>query len=564
MTGTLESPSSEGLFGYLLSERVAPASWIEILKEHQKELSLAAPIDIEKRLWEVFTPRPYALKIYRGLPRVYRRDNPAQNRVKQNFADLGALKRCAAEKFVGQIYDKVQVTGEVVLFTWMIADGWGDFIAGGEALKILRARFPHVTFRWVCLSNTRFSLPKSEALCFSYDGAEPPMLSQEVLQCLSGADLILSIPTYYPHMEQVMQRLRERGSSPALACVGQYGYIESSWFHPRSGNTSMGLHFLEKGILIRGHENGSFGSLQSEKLLHTLFGNRSPHPGEIEQYLDATRLYLAYLVSPVGGAIYLHAVLHAEAMSDAPIDICTPDLGWFIKYVEKRGKEGKPPLEGWFRVKELEVHFEGKVHKMNVGPKGKRVRILCVGHLSDADFRLLVRLSNEFVAVRGDQSFSEVVAAGKAFFYDGAPHARFFVKDLVALAENRLREHRNAQILFRKMGKAFLHNLPLETGEWVEETAFQSKESWESIARAIGQAMQDPDTLVGFKKLSRILTEEHSFNSHLCHLVARTLYVRAHPSIKESEERVLRRFAELQSTLPQTLQTIAQELSTVV
>ena len=146
------------------------------------------------------------------------------------------------------------------------------------------------------------------------------------------------------------------------------------------------------------------------------------------------------------------------------------------------------------------------------------------------------------MAVRGDQSFSEVVSSNKGFFYEGRQHVRYFLKDLLALAENRIVMHASTLEVLRGMGKAFLHNLPAEQGEWVEETYFQTKEPLKEIAAKMGLCLRDPDCLVGFKKLNRILVEEHAFNDFLCHLVQRELLLRDHPEKRLLEEETMRPF----------------------
>ena len=363
--------------------------------------------------------------------------------------------------------------------------------------------------------------------------------------------------------DALMRTLQEFPSSlpmPRLVAIGQYGYLESSWFHPKSGHRSMGLHFLEKGVLIRKPIHPNFSRLENKRLLLTLFGKEEPGPFEIETYLDTHQFYLAYLLTPTGGAIYLHALLYAQAQNAQPIDICTPDLDWLIGHIEKQKKARRPFLENKFGIREVEVHYEGKVYVTRISSEGKKVRILCPGPIADADFRLLVRLSGDFVGVRGDQSFSEVVSANRAFFYDGAVHARYFVKDLLALAENRIASHRSSLSLFRGMSKAFLHTLPEETEEWVEETHFQEKEPWVLIAHSIGKALRDPEVVLGFRKLNQIIAEEHAFNPFLCQLVHRELAHAFSDQLAVFAEEQVSLFAHGHTSLPTLLQSLRKEM----
>jgi hypothetical protein len=154
----------------------------------------------------------------------------------------------------------------------------------------------------------------------------------------------------------------------------------------------------------------------------------------------------------------------------------------------------------------------------------------------------LLHLSSDFVAVRGDQSFSEAVSEGKAFFYDAREHACYFVKDLVALSSNRLHEFEGTLACIRGMGQAFLYNVRFQISEWVDESYFQEMEEWTSIALSIGLALQDPKTKEGFLKLNRILAEEFSANAFICQLVQRALCHKNHPEIGQLESAELALF----------------------
>ena len=110
------------------------------------------------------------------------------------------------------------------------------------------------------------------------------------------------------------------------------------------------------------------------------------------------------------------------------------------------------------------------------------------------------------------------------------------------------------------MMRAFLYNLPMGTGEWVEETDFHERQPWKEIALKIGAALQDPECLTGFKKLNRIIAQEHSFNDFLCHLVQRELFLRAHPETAAIEEESIRPFMEGSIPLSQAVDNLKKRL----
>lgn len=500
---------------------------------------------LEQQLLEGFPN----LRILRGLPRVYQKANPSLSYIKSDFSQLFYLKKLLLEKLLLPRYIAPK-SPKLCLFTYMLSDGWGDLIAHKEIYKILIKQFPDLT-SIVCVPKG-FTCNDSNSLVISYEKeCHPKEFPKEARFAIQNADLIVSTPTHYPFAEELKNYTDAR-----CLQIGQYGFVESNHFSPTSNHYSMGLHFLELGILTRQNvERGDFRNLENQTLLYTLFGTTTPQTVEIENYRASHSFYLAYLVSPIGGAVYLHSLLLSHK-SNHTIDICTPDIGWLISYSQLQKGENKPFFASDLGISDLEIHFAGKIHRRHLSKEGKKVRIICPGPLSDLDFRKLMILSEEFVAVRGDQSFSEAISANRIFFYDGARHARYFMKDLLALAENKLCHNLSSLSVFRAMNQAFAYNIPDETSEWVEETYFQQKEPWENIAKKIGSALLSPLTLKGFKQLNQIIKQEYSCNNSISQLISRELYYRAFPEREAFEKEQIERFAEGKQTLKEALLNI--------
>lgn len=542
-------------------------SFVDILENYQRLFSGKRNLPIEKKMLEAFSSLEFPLKISRGLPRLYKKDNPSISHIKQEFSNLPALKLLGLERFLLPVYDNIPIPtdAKICIFTYMLSDGWGDLVTHKEIISILKNKFPSFTIQSIICIPKRFSIKDCNldpsAIAIPYDKlCSPSLFPEKAIRNMQASDLILSIPTFYPHTEELKKILTKQKKSkagPHLLSIGQYGFIESEWFHPRSSNYSMGLHFLEKGILIREKtEKGDFRSLENQTLLFALFGTVTPQTTEIEAYLASHKFYLAYLVSPIGGATYLHALLDYEMKNEKTIDICSPSLGWLIEYINMQQRMNKPILTRDFGIQEIEIHFGGKIHRRVLASSGKKVRILSPGPLSDGDFRKAITLSEEFVAVRGDQSFSEAVSVGKLYFYDGAPHSRYFVKDLLALAENRLRNHKSALTLYRCMGQAFLYNMTNEPNDWVEETYFQEKEPWENIAKTLSLTLQARGTLSACKQLNQTIKSEYSFNKTICQMVLRELFHRQKPENAEMEKGEILAFCQGKQPLKETLEKI--------
>lgn len=528
----------------------------EILENYQQLLNAKGPIYLEKVLMDSFPAKDFAElglaryfpRMYRGLPRLYDPNSPSQSHIKKHFTSLSHLKRGIAAKALFSLYENLAVKGVVTIFTWVIDDGLGDYMAALELLEILRNSLPSIRLQLVLLIEkkmaAKLTVPQG-ALIIPYE-EECPLSSipQEALELLRGSDLILQMPTFYPKTKELLEVLAQIPSShpiPKMELIGEYGFLESSWFHPKSGGYSMGLHFLEKGILIRPPRSATWSDVENKQIR--------------QWHVPDNRFYLAYLTSVTGGAIYLHSLLKSLEKDTKDIDLCLPDLGWFIRFVENQQKAARPILEWDVGVRSIEVRFQDQLYVMAIAPEGKALRLLAPSLISQNDFEALLTLSGEPVAVRGNQSFSEAVSQGKAFFYDGRAHARYFFKDLVAIAENRIKSHPTTLACIRAMYQGFVHQLPLQTEGFVDETFFQPLEEWSEIALSIGVALQNPDTIVGFKKLNRIIAEELSANHFLCHLVKRALCHRQRPQMAQLEELEMQSFLSHSQSFAQMIQS---------
>src|SRR5690606_23164738 len=103
---------------------------------------------------------------------------------------------------------------------------------------------------------------------------------------------------------------------------------------------------------------------------------------------------------------------------------------------------------------------------------------------------------------------------------------------------------------------AFLHELPVQTESLVEETFFQPLEKWSDIAMSMGKALQAPETFSGFQKFCKIIVEEFSANSFICHLAKRALVHRKFPEIAQKEAEEMQAFLTNAQSFAQTLHAL--------
>ncbi len=497
-----------------------------------QQLQQRGPLHLERLLLQSFSHTEfeslgllaYFPRLYRGLPRLHHRENPLLVRMRPAFTDLRRLKMLALDRALFSLYRQERFIhrAKVVLLTWVMSDGWGDFTAALEVAHLLsEAGVQDISLFILAASEIPFSwkIPERcryEWICISSQGVAEPFSTQQ-LQLCAEADLILQIPTYWPYLPQLLQSLTPFGLFPCVEHLGEYGFLESPFCHPKTGHRSMGLHGLEKGILIRPQE---------------------PHlVSSLKQSLPPT-FYLAYLSTPSGGAAYLHALALWLEKEEETIHVCVPDIRWLLAYIQRQEALGKPFLEKPYGIRAVHIVWKGTSHCIPLARDGKLLSFFCTDSLAIDDFKVLLQLSAPWIGVRGNQSFSEVLATGKPFFYDARPHSRHFLKDLLAIVEQRMGSATLLRALLRSLWHLFLLQSPVsQDTEWVESSYFERdpSTSWLELAEQLGLCLRSPALRLEFQQLSSLLTAELSCNQFLIDLVGRSVCHRRHCAIADLE-----------------------------
>ena len=522
---------------------LGPLPLQEIAERYQHLFCDRGPVHLEHKILEAFSEKEMKqletppLKMTRGLPRLYRRDDPAVFRVKPNFSHLPSLKKAAAAKAVYAQYrnQTLPADAKVTILTQVLPDGQGDLQAALEAARVIKRHCSFIDLELFFL--TEAPLPVTEQLIARWEGTE----SQ--IQRLRSSDLVLQIPTRSSQIEELQKTIQ----GPKWESIGEFGFLESSWYHPGTHAHSMGLHFLEKGLLVR--ETLPSGEISNEWLKTKL--------------KSANRFFLAYLYSQSGIYIYLHALLKSLESDRLEIDLCVPDGARWLAYFDQRLKSGKTPLDKSYGIGRIELHVGSSFAVQKISEAPKTLRILCPTDLSGLDFQRLISRSSGFVGCRGNQSFAEVISANKGFFYDARPHSRYFLKDLLALAENKIGMHRSTLGVLHLTMKLLESELPEESSEWVDELTLQREEKIDLLqtAEELGELLKNPDTFIGFKKLAKILCSEYSCNEFLIQMVQRAICHSRRPEIAKIEEQQLSLFASSQQSLTMLIENLRKQLS---
>lgn len=544
----------------------APIPLEEIINQHRYLFQDRGPIQLEQKLLLSFSDREMAglefkpLRIYRGLPRLYRKSQPQISRLKPNFSHLPSLKRLTALKPLFSLYGPIMLpaNAKIAILSGEALDGSDDYYAL-EIAKLIKNAFPTLDLHLIVMSNRALSTI-SDCCALRWDG------SNHQIDLLSRCDFVLqtSVSLKANEIKAQIEALCEGPSFPKWELLGQYGFLESDWFYPHTAAHSLGLHFLEKGILThRIDANLTISELKNEQLSQWLFDQSAPSLEMINQYRQNHRFFLADLLSQDGIFVYLHALLKSLEKDSKDIDLCVLDPAKMLAFFEQRIQAKLDPIEKRYQIRQIVFHIGAHVAVLNIESTGKTIRILCPQSMSSSDFQRCLAFSEEFVACQSDQSLSEAVSINKCFFYDSCDNNRYFLKDLIALAQNRIPQHPSSIEVLRLFSKVFEHHLPQEASDWVDEIFIQDeKMDLLEIAETMGKYLQDPKTFAGLKKLNRILIEEHSCNGFILNLVQRAICHHCCPEIERIEQEELMRFSYGWQSFSSVVQTLRTALKT--
>jgi len=384
----------------------------------------------------------------------------------------------------------------------VIPGGLGDYFASQAVINYLQDQFPSFSFYFIALMHTSSPhtlLQKKDSdhilLFSSPEDILPQTFPSHVLEKLRNADIILQIPTLYPHLDQLLPLLQHK-CYPTVTTIGEYGFICSPPFYPNTDTRCLGLHFLELGMLLaKAKASMTLAQVKDKNLLSLLLGSHS-----IERYLHTTNLYFGYLCTEQGFVCYLQAVLAAALPSPSNIDICLVDIGPLLPKLSSM-----QPLLQQSGIKTLEIFYKGSLSTFPVQAEGKHLRIIHTGSLDHETFQLLMHISSDPVGVRGNLSLSEAVASDKAYIYDPLEHNMTLYHGLLSIAK----AHTKVAAQLLEHGKSF------------------------SFAKALQE----------LKILNKKLQQEHNALPHIANLVAKLLLHRKKTSMKKQESLLTEAFA---------------------
>lgn len=509
--------------------------------------------------------------ILRGLPRQYLQTDPSISIIKKAFRNESLLIRHWLDRPLLTLYSQVDSSNcgtiQIALLTWVIADGWGDLFCQIETAKVLHSHFPNLKLTLFTLVHENKNPPSYDHpfeqhwLRFSGNLNGPittQPFSPSQLKTLSQADLILEIPTPFPHLEKLLDQLKK---TPAIARIGEHSMIDTIHYQPETMAWSMGLHFLEKGIFIKKVPPTPEKLLLKDQHLKQLLLGKAQ---SWEQYQQKSRFQITYTKNCRGLFLYLTALLSSLDKDRKDIDICFFQMELLAYVLEHKFKDPHsqkyPHLKDW-NIKEVHLYFEKFRSIIPIAKSGKKLRLIHCRSLDHDDQLVLTSLSDRLIGATGDQSVLEAISTGKPFFFDPPPFKRPFLRDLLCIAEKKLQEFPCLAQFFKLCLKN--PNLPLEDNQegWVSEDYLEimaERISLEdntdvNIGIALGHLLKEPKMPRAFESLRQYLTHFYSIDPILTGLVHRILLIRHNPSLLQQEEAQVQKLLNGQQTLDQML-----------
>ncbi len=373
---------------------------------------------------------------------------------------------------------KPQKGTKVVLLTWVIGDGLGDYSAQLETAKILSEAIAEIDITLITFCYEKAKLhPSSFSQVFvpytsdlKWEKIECTF-SDELLEILRSAALILQIPTYFPKTKELLELCP--GVKHEL--VGEGGWINTPHFHPSTGARCMGLHPMEKGIFIK-------------KIPKT-------------ELCTDKRSHLVYTLYSEGFCKYMRVLLKYLEKDNQNIDIYFFKLGHLLENIEKI------PFKK-YGIKNALIYYKKNVCELAFASVGKTIHFFHKENIPQEEFLTLLAQTTDLVGCRGDGSIFETISANKIPFFDVPEHQKKFLKNVIHLAEeNKL----------RRAVKYLKSDHPEKMGKML-----QSAKLTEEI-----------------KTLNQIIREKHSVNPILINLTLRALYHYKHPNLALLESVVL-------------------------
>jgi hypothetical protein len=486
------------------------------MKSSDKPLWLSNWI-LDEELGQLGIPLPYRQAITAPLPKELK------------FLDPYFLKKRYSEKALFHLYRNAPVAkgAAVIIFTWVIGDGLGDFSAQIETAKALLEVFSSIylvtlhpssmTLSPPSLPCPHFFIPYVEPLSSAWNAVLPVSFSSELLSLFQSADLILQIPTYYPHTNSLLS-----GSHAVYELIGEGGWGHTPQYSPKLSSRSLGLHSWEVGLFFPPIQKKP--DLQDnlfDPLLQAIFRANKKNRS----------IYFAYMRTRPSCKLFLQTILIKTMWETKDLFLCAFPTEFFIQELSFLKEELQRA-----NICQVKIFYESHTSTIDIQSRGKTLTILQTKKMSRADYQTLLQLSCSPIGCRGDGSLSELASLGAIPFFDFPAHKRPLLEGLTASVHYHFGE------------KSIAYQYLLE---------FLQKDP---DPHKLGSFLQNPLLSTEFKQISSCLLENYNAKAFIQNLAIRATCHHMHPEIAFMEKILLQPFLSGEKRAFDALQEIQSYL----
>jgi len=385
---------------------------------------------------------------------------------------------------------------KLIFFTWVIPSGLGDLSMQIHIANMIKTIHPELPIELISIVHETSFIPEPLKSTLPhhiirYNHPHPPTFSSEITSLLREAFSVIEIPTAYfdfPSLKKLIQQ--DNTTPPIISRIGQYGFIGTEDYHPSTKERSMGLHFLEKGVIV-------LESVPPQK-----------------RNLDS---YFAYLITKNGMLTYIHSILLHRMKDQKDLTLLIPNIDRLLPILQEIDFTS-------YGIKNIVIKDFPHISLLDYNKKGKTISIEHVKNLHPKEVLHYMSTSNPFVGIRGDGSFTECLSTDALFFYDALDHALPFLTDLTYIAQNEL-------MPYYSLGEYLLHLVNTKADPYKR-------------AKAIAELLDDPSLYYGMEKLGTLLKTYYRCNETLDHIIRQNFAFYQDPSLKEREEALFRDFID--------------------
>ncbi len=377
---------------------------------------------------------------------------------------------------------------KLIFFTWVIPSGLGDLSMQIHIANIIKKNHPGLPIELISIVHETSFIPEPLKSTLphhiiKYCHPNPPTFSTEITSLLREAFSVIEIPTAYfdfPSLKKMIQKGNK--TPPIISRIGQYGFIGTEDYNPTTRERSMGLHFLEKGVIIL------------EKV--------PPQKRDFD-------CYFAYLITKSGILTYLYSILLNRMKDQKDLTLLSPNLDRLLPILQEIDFKS-------YNIKKIVIKDFPNISSIDFMEAGKTITIEHVKNLHPKKILHYMSTCNPFVGIRGDGSFTECLSTDALFFYDALDHAIPFLTDLTYIAHDEL-------MAYYSLGEYLLNLINIKTDPLLR-------------AKAIAELLDDRSVFAGLEKLRSHLQKYYRFNETLDHLIRQNFAFYQDPSLKSKDE----------------------------